>query len=96
LVLVEQLQGFGGLGEDAEGFGEPHLNWISVTSPVEDVGDPVHGRFEPDRVAGGSPGNDQLQTVLGGAAEPHKPVLGSRRSLLFGTDRVGFDDLGLE
>jgi hypothetical protein len=76
-MLVEHVQGFGGLGEDAEGFGAPHLHRIGVTSAGEDVGDPIDGGFEPDRITGGSPGNDHLQAVLGGAAEPHKPVLGS-------------------
>src|SRR4029450_8915230 len=55
LMLTQHVQGFGGLGEDAEGFGAPHIYWVGVTVPVEDVGDPVHAGFEPDRIAGRSP-----------------------------------------
>ncbi len=92
LLLAEQLQSFGGLGEDADGFGATHLNRIGVASPGQDVGDPINGGFEPDRITGSRPGNDQLQPVLGGTAEPHEPFLRRRGGLLFGTNRVGLID----
>ena len=75
LVLAEQLQGLGGLGEDADGFGTPHLNRVSIALLGEDVGDPINGGFEPDRITSSGPGNDQLQPMLAAAAEPHKPLL---------------------
>ena len=59
---------------------------------AEDVGDPVDGGFEPDRIAGGGPGNDQLQAVLRGAAEPHEPLLGGVGGALFSTVRVSLND----
>ena len=37
-----------------------------------------------------------FKPVLGGAAEPHEPFLGGGGGLLFGADRVGFDDGGLQ
>ena len=96
LMLAEQLQRFGGLGEDPDGFGTPHLNSVSITLPGEDVGDPINGGFEPDRITSSSPGNNQLQPMLGSPAEPHKPLLRRQCCLLFGTDRVGLDDGGLQ
>ena len=58
LVLVEQLEGLGGLGEDAEGFGATYLNGVGVALVSQNVGDAVDGGFEPDGITGGSPGND--------------------------------------
>jgi hypothetical protein len=60
LMFAEQPQSFGGLGEDAEGFGAPHIYWVGVTAPDQNVGDPIDGGFEPDGITSGGPGNDQL------------------------------------
>jgi hypothetical protein len=92
LVLAEQLQGLGGLGENTDGFGAPYLDGVGVASLGEDLSDPVDSGFEPDRIAGGRPGNDQLQAVLGLAAQPHEPFSGSVGGLLFGTVRVSLND----
>jgi hypothetical protein len=92
LVLAEQLQGLGGLGENTDGFGAPYLDGVGVASLGEDLSDPVDSGFEPDGIAGGRPGNDQLQAVFGLAAQPHKPLPGSRGGLLFGAGRVRFND----
>ena len=91
-MLAEQVEGLGGLGEDADGFGAPYIDGVGVALLGEDVGDPIDGGFEPDRIAGGGAGNDQFQTVLGLAAEPHEPFPGGRGGLLFGAVRVGFID----
>jgi hypothetical protein len=56
LVLVEQLEGVGGLGEDADGFGAAHLDRVGVALVGEDVGDSVDGGFEPDGITGGGRG----------------------------------------
>ena len=69
--------------------------------PGEDVGDPVDGGLEPDGIAGGGASNDQFQPVFAkpvfaSAAEPHEAFLGGLGGLLFGAERVGFDDRGLE
>jgi hypothetical protein len=77
LVTTKQFERLGGLGEDADGSGAAHIHRVGVTLAGEDVGYPVHGGFEPDRIAGGGAGNDQLQTMLGGAAEPHEALLRS-------------------
>src|SRR5687768_9910003 len=69
-MLAQQLEGLGGLGEDADGFGAAHLDWVGVALPGEDVGDPVDGGFEPDGVPGGGSGDDQLQAGFGCAAQP--------------------------
>jgi hypothetical protein len=90
LVLVEQLEGLGGLGEDADGFGAAHLNGVGIALVGEDVGDSVDGGLEPDGIAGGGAGDDQFQSVFGVAAEPNKPFLGC--GLLFGAVRVGMVD----
>ena len=68
----------------------------SVSPCRQDVGDPVDGGFEPDRITRIRAGDDQLQPVFAAAAEPHEPLLGGESSLLFGADRIGFDDLRLE
>jgi hypothetical protein len=75
LVVVEQLEGLGGLGEDADGFGAAYVAGVVVALPGEDVGDPVDGGFEPDGVTGGSAGDDHFQAVFAVAAEPHEPFL---------------------
>ena len=75
-MLAEQLEGLGGLGEDADGFGAAYICWVFIALPGEDVGDPVDGGFEPDGIPGGGPGNDHLQAVFGVAAEPYEPLLG--------------------
>jgi hypothetical protein len=62
----------------------------------EDVGDPVDGGFEPDGITGGGAGNDEFEAMFGVAAEPDEPLARSSGGLLFGTDRVGLDDLGFE
>jgi hypothetical protein len=62
----------------------------------QDVGDSVDGGFEPDGITGGGAGDDQLQAVFGVAAEAYEPFLGGGCGLLFGTDRVGFDDGGFQ
>ena len=95
-MRAEHLQGCGGLGQDAEGFGAPHLHGVGIASAAQDVGDPINGGLEPDRITGGSAGDDQLQAMLAAAAEPHEPLLRSGGGLLFGADRVGFDDGGLQ
>jgi hypothetical protein len=59
---------------------------------AEDLSDPVDGGFEPDGIAGGRPGNDQLQAVFGRAAQPHEPLLSGGGGLLFGTVRVSLND----
>jgi hypothetical protein len=96
LVLAEQLEGVGGLGEDANGFGAAYLNRIRVALLGEDVGDPVDGGFEPDGITGGGAGNDEFEAMFAVAAEPDEPLARSSGGLLFGTDRVGLDDLGFE
>jgi hypothetical protein len=60
LVLAQQLQSLGGLGEDADGFGTADVHRILIALLGEDVGDSVDGGFEPDGITGGGPGNDQL------------------------------------
>jgi hypothetical protein len=92
LVLAEQLQGVGGLGEDADGFGTADVYRIKIALPGEDVRDSVDGGFEPDGITGGGAGNDQLQPMLTVAAEPNKPLLGGRGGSLFGADRVRLID----
>jgi hypothetical protein len=76
LVLAEQLEGLGGLGEAADGFGAAYVDGVVIALPGEDVGDPVDGGFEPDGVAGGGAGDDYLQAVFAVAAEPDEPFLG--------------------
>jgi hypothetical protein len=77
-MLAEQLQGFGGLGQDADGFGAPHRNSVGVAVSGQDVDDPINGGCEPDGITGGGPGNDHLQPMLSGAAEPRKPLPSGR------------------
>jgi len=96
LMCAQQLQRFCGLGEDADGLGSAHLHRVGVALAGEDVGDAINGGLEPDRIAGSGAGNDQLQTMLGSATEPHEALLRSQCGLLLGADRVGFDDLGLQ
>ena len=76
LVLAEQLEGLGGLGEDADGFGAAYICWVVIALPGEDVGDAVDGGFEPDGISGAGPGDDYLQAVFAVAAESHEPFLG--------------------
>jgi hypothetical protein len=92
LVLAQQLQCQGGLGEDADGFGAPYIDGVCVALLGEDLCDPVDGGFEPDRIAGGRSGNDQLQTVLRVATQPHEPFPGSRGGLLFSTSQISLID----
>ena len=80
------------MGEDADGFGAAYLDRVGVALLGEDVGDPVDGGFEPDRIAGGGAGNDQLQAVLRVAAEPHEPFPGGVGGPLFSTVRVSLND----
>jgi len=96
LVLAEQLQGLGGLGEYADGFGAADIDGVLIALESQDVGDPVDGGFEPDDITGGGAGNDQLQTMLAAAAEPDEPFLRSGGCLLLRADRVGVDDLGFQ
>ena len=84
------------LGEDADCFRAAYVDGVVIALPGEDVGDPVDGGFEPDGITGGGAGDDYLQPVFAVAAEAHKPFLGSEGCLLFGAERVGFDDRGLE
>ena len=79
LLLAEQLQGSGGLSQNADGFGTADVNGVWIALAVEDVGDSVDGGFEPDGVTGGGAGNDQFQPVFTVAAEPHEPFLRGRR-----------------
>ena len=95
-MLAQQLEGLGGLGEDADGFGAAYVDGVVIALPGEDVGDPVDGGFEPDGITGGGAGDDHFQPVFARPTEPHKPFLGSEGCLLFGAERVGFDDRGLE
>ena len=80
------------MGEDADGFGTPYIDGVGVALLGEDVGDPVDGGFEPDGIAGGRFGNDQLQTVFGVAAEPHEPLLRGSGGLLFGAVGISLID----
>ena len=80
------------MSQDANGFGAAYLHGVGVALPGENVGDPIDGGFEPDRIAGGGPRNDQLQAVLRLAAEPHEPLLGGVGGALFGTGRVSLND----
>jgi hypothetical protein len=91
-MLTQQLHCLGGLGEDADRFGAADLHRIGVALAGQDVGDPVDGGFEPDRITGRRPSDDQLQPVLGGPAKPYEPFLRSESRLSFGADRVGLDD----
>jgi hypothetical protein len=75
------------LGDNLDRLGAAYLDGVGVALSGQDVGDAVDGGFEPDRIPGGSPGNDQLQAVFGFAAQPHKPFLGGRRGPLFGSPR---------
>ncbi len=84
------------MGEDPDGFGPPNVYSVGVALPGENLGDPIHGGFEPDGITGGGAGNDQLQTVLRRAAEPHEPFPGSGGGLLFGAFGVGLVDGGLQ
>jgi len=95
-VVVEQLEGLGGLGEDADGFGAAYVYGVVIALAGEDVGDPVDGGFEPDGVAGGGAGDDHFQPVFARPAEPHKTFLRGQGGPLFGADRVGFDDRCVE
>jgi hypothetical protein len=93
LLLAQQLRRVGGLGEDADGFGPAYIDGVGVALPPgEEVGDPIHSGFEPDGIPGGGAANDQLQTVLGAAAQPHEPFPGSGGGLLFGAGRVSLND----
>ncbi len=96
LVLAQQLQCLGGLGEDADGCGAAYVRGVGVALRGEDLSDPVDGGFEPDGITGGGAGNDQLQSVLGGAAEPHEPVLGCRSGFLFSAVWIGLVDRRLQ
>ena len=62
---------------------------------AENVGDPIDGGFEPKGIASGSAGDDQLEAVLGCAAESHEAFLRRRGSPLFRGFRVGVNDRGL-
>jgi hypothetical protein len=95
-VLVEQLEGVGGLGEDAEGFGAAHLHRVWVALLGKDVGDPINGGFEPDGIPGGGSGDDHLQPVFRAAAQLHEPLLCCRGGALFRTGRVGLNDRGID
>ena len=95
-MLAEQLQGLGGLGEDADGFGAAYLNRVGVALLGEDVGDSVDGGFEPDGITCGGAGDDQFQPMLAVAAEPHEPFARGCGGLLFGADRVSLDDFGFQ
>ena len=53
LVLAEQLECSGGLGEDADGLGTAYLHWVGVALVGEDVGD--FGRWS-SRPGGAVPG----------------------------------------
>ena len=96
LMATQQFERLGGLGEDADGFGAAHLDGVGVALPGQDVGDPVDGGLEPDRITRIRAGDNQLQAVLAATAEPHEPLLGSESGLLFGADRIGFDDLRVQ
>jgi hypothetical protein len=88
-MLTQQPQRLSGLGQNPDRFGAADIDGIVIAVPGEDVGDPVDGGFEPDRIPSRSPGNDQLQAMLTAAAQPHKPFLRSSSGLLFGTVGVG-------
>jgi hypothetical protein len=60
LMVIEKLEGFGGLGEDADGFGATDIDGVGLALPTQNLSDPVDGGFEPDGIPGGGPGNDQL------------------------------------
>ena len=96
LVLTQQLQGLGGLGEDADGFGAAHVDGVVIALFGEEVGDPVDGGFEPDGISGSRSGNDQFQPVCGAAAQPDEPLLRGVSRLLFGTVGVGVVNGGLK
>jgi hypothetical protein len=95
-MVAQQPQRLGGLGEDADGLGSAHLHRVVIALTVEDVGDPIHGGLEPDRVPSGRPGNDQLQPVLGVAAQPDKPLRGGCGGPLLGAVRIRGDDRRIE
>ena len=73
LMVAQQLEGVGGLGEDADRLGAADVDRVGVAVKAEDVGDPVDGGLEPDRIAGGGAGDDQFQPVLGDPAQPDEP-----------------------
>ena len=52
LVLDQQAQRFGGLGQDSDGAGPSGPDWIGVAFSREDVSDPVDCGEEPDGVTG--------------------------------------------
>ena len=95
-MLTQQLQGLGGLGEDADGFGAAHVYGVVIALFGEEVGDPVDGGFEPEGITGSRSGNDQFQTVFGAAAKPHEPLPGGGGGLLFGAIGIGLVDGGLK
>jgi hypothetical protein len=95
-MLTQQPQRLSGLGQNPDRFGAADIDGIVIAVPGEDVGDPVDGGFEPDRIPSRSPGNDQLQAMLTAAAQPHKPFLRSSSGLLFGTVGVGLIDRRLQ
>ena len=95
LMLMQQPQCFGRLGENANRLGPPYVGGVGVAVVAENVGDPIDGGFEPKGIASGSAGDDQLEAVLGCAAESHEAFLRRRGSPLFRGFRVGVNDRGL-
>src|SRR5688572_11256158 len=95
LVLVEQLEGSGGLGEDADGFGASHFHGVLIALVGEDVGDAVDGGFEPDGIPGSGSGDDEFQSVFGVTPEPDEPLLRGSGGLLFRPVGVGLIDGGV-
>jgi hypothetical protein len=82
------------LGQDADGFGAARIDCVAITLVSQDGGEPVNDGLEAQRVAGGGSGNDQLQAMLGGPAEPDEPFLARRCGPPLGAVRVGLHDRG--
>ncbi|GAA1427013.1 hypothetical protein GCM10009616_03060 [Microlunatus lacustris] len=95
LVVDQELQRGGRLGEQTDGLGPPHTDRVAITLDSEDVGEPVDGGHEPAGVPGGCPGHDGLQPVLAGV-DGHIPF-GARALRTLGRQGgIGFEDSGGE
>jgi hypothetical protein len=91
LVLDQQPQRFGGLGQNPERAGPPRSQWIDITAGGQYLSDPAHRRQEPDRIACRRLRHHRLQANLGIETED---VLRSAGPLgpLRGQRRISFED----
>jgi hypothetical protein len=90
-VCGEQLEGFGGSGQDADRLRPTQLHRIGVALGREDLGDPVDGGHEPHRIPGRGSGDDGLQPVLR-IVGPHVALAAGPGGPLLRHGRVGVQD----